>query len=786
MIVRDKIINGNKVGVNSKVFIELLNNIEDSDLLAMDSIDLLTIINQGIIPNDDRVKSILTTEPFSDTRKGILEKIKNDIEEGTYVSTNTLNENEIPEDNLDDGTDTTSEATINAVDSNHNTDDEDKELTRIRFVKNLKTIDNSLVNAIDDTEALKVLMANKFHKMWNGVCNNILTLEDIMNECNNAGKFYNQLAQQFKKEYDIVSTYEPPKGFNAHKIRKNGEIVNISPNMMQKLCVNRLKQNQYYGNWSGMGSGKTLSAIISSREIGSHLTIVVSLNSNVKQWGEDILNAYPETTGTRVYYADTNEYNISNLDMAKFNYLVIPYSRLSLHNAELKLKSVADNKVDFIVIDEVHKAKSRNENKDDSKRRERLMKLIAWSKQANPSMYEMVMSGTPIINELSEAKSVLTLLTGNCYEDVKTTRTLQNALRLHQLLLIHGCRFIPSYDQTLSILTSENTPCLSINGDKYLDKLKGCNSISTEKMFVNDKLNAIKSFLGKGVIIYTHYTTGFIAPIRKYIEANGYTTALYSDNRDNRDNELLRFRNGEADIMIASSPINTGVDRLQEVCDTMIIITLPWTNAEFEQLKGRIYRQGMRDDANIRVIIPQVIVNDDDGNTWSWDKQRYNLIRLKKTIADCVIDGVIPTTNFPKRETLYKQSVESLKIWKDRINNNEFFVRSDDGIQINLDVKVDEYKQRVNSIVSNFNSRGRSTEHSKLHKQLTDNPKDWFDYDRARRESMKDWPEIPYEHIASKIKNRNRVVADFGCGENQLRNCIPNNKVYAFDHVAAD
>ena len=158
-------------------------------------------------------------------------------------------------------------------------------------------------------------------------------------------------------------------------------------------------------------------------------------------------------------------------------------------------------------------------------------------------------------------------------------------------------------------------------------------------------------------MIYTHYTTDFIQPIRKFVESKGFTTSLYSDNRDSRDDELMRFRNGDADIMIASDTVNTGVDRLQEVCDTMILITLPWTNADFEQLKGRIYRQGMDENSIVKIIIPQVIVHDADGKEWSWDKQRFDVIKYKKTLADCVIDGVIPQTQFYTRETLYRKSV---------------------------------------------------------------------------------------------------------------------------------
>lgn len=791
MIVRGKNIGrSNTIGVKTKVFTELLNNIEDSDLMVMDSIDLLTIINQGILPSNDAIKSILVTEPFSDERKTSLEKIKTDVESGVDMITSSAGSDEIPEDNEEGPITTTTTLDVStkvSAEKNPKKKKEDKKLAKLRLMKNLKSIDSSLVNAIDDAEAIEVLMTNKLRKLWEGVINRIITIEDIMSECEMSGKFYNIMANCFQAEYNSVCSYTAPEGFNAHKVNKDGLVEPIKPNMMQKLCVNRLKKNHYYGNWSGMGSGKTLSSIISSREINSHLTIVVVVNSNANQWAEDILNAYPETTGTRVYVVKDKNYDDIDLDMTKFNYVIIPYSRFSQFNEEHRLKSIADKKVDFIVIDEVHKAKKRGEDSDESKRREHLMKLIGWSKEINPDMYEMVMSGTPIINELSEAKSLLTLLTGNKFDDVKTNRTLSNALKLHQLLLIHGLRFVPKYDQELNVLTSDNTPSLKINGDKYLCVLKNSKSIDTEKMFVDDKLEAIKPYLGSGVLIYTHYTTEFIPKIRSFVEDNGFTTALYSDNRDNRDYELGRFRRGEADVMIASDPINTGVDRLQEVCSTMIIITLPWTNADFEQLKGRIYRQGMSDDAKVTIVIPQVVVKDVDGNDWSWDKQRYDLIKSKKSLADCVIDGVIPSTTFPTRETLYRKSVESLKVWKDRVNDSDFLIREDTGITIDLQVETEEERYKRNqSFISAFNNRGKRTEHSKFHDDITKNPQEFFEYHKVRHENMKTWEEIPYEYIAKQIKNKRHVVGDFGCGENLMKTFIPNNKVYSFDHIAID
>lgn len=786
MIVKGKNIGraSGSISVASKVFANLINDIENSDLMSMDSIDLLTIINQGILPSNATIKSIMVTEPFSEERKISLEKIKVAIENGEDVTTSTSSEDEIPEDNEDSNSDDT--IITNTTKKKDIKKKENKKLAKLNIIKNLKSIDSSLVNAIGDEEAIEVLMANKMRKLWEGIINNDITVDDIISESKNSGKFYKTLVSRFVDEYEKVSKYEAPCGFNAHKI-KNGKKIYLRPNLMQKLMVYRTKKNHYYGNWSGMGSGKTLSAIIASRELRSHLTVVVGINSTMTQWAKDILNAYPESTGTRVYLVKDKHYDDIEFDMTKYNYVLIPYSRFSQRNEESRLKFIADSKVDFIVIDEVHKAKKRGEDSEESSRRERLIKLINWAKDINPSLYKMVMSGTPIINELSEAKSLLTLLTGNKFDDIKTNRTLSNALKLHQMLLIHGLRFVPKYDQELQILTSDNTPSLRVNGDKYLNVLKGIKSIDTEKLFVEDKLNAIEPYLKKGVLIYSHYTTDFIQPIRKFVESKGFTTALYSDNRDSRDFELERFRCGDAEIMIASDPVNTGVDRLQEVCDTMILITLPWTNADFEQLKGRIYRQGMDKDAIVKIIIPQVIVKDADGKNWSWDKQRYEVIKSKKSLADCVIDGVIPATQFPTRETLYRKSVEGLKIWKERVTSNDFLVREDSGIPINLDVIIeDEKRKQASSFISNFNNKGKRTEHSKLHKALTENPSEWHEYHRLRREAMKDWEEVPYEYIASKIKNKRQIVGDFGCGDNQMKIHIPNNKVYSFDHVACD
>jgi len=93
-----------------------------------------------------------------------------------------------------------------------------------------------------------------------------------------------------------------------------------------------------------------------------------------------------------------------------------------------------------------------------------------------------------------------------------------------------------------------------------------------------------------------------------------------------RDSAKQKFIARKIDILIGTAPIGTGVDGLQYVCDRLIIASLPWTHAEYEQLVGRIYRQKSA-FTKVEVIIPQVIL-DHQGDIWSWDRQ-YRWSRIQ-------------------------------------------------------------------------------------------------------------------------------------------------------------
>src|SRR5206468_8452059 len=154
------------------------------------------------------------------------------------------------------------------------------------------------------------------------------------------------------------------------------------------------------------------------------------------------------------------------------------------------------------------------------------------------------------------------------------------------------------------------------------------------------KREAARESFGKGTLVYSHYVDGMIAPARQFLErVIGLRVGLYTGADKSG---LTDFLKGRVDVLLASSPVGTGLDGLQEVCNRLIFLSLPWTAAEYEQIIGRLRRQGSR-FGEVTIIVPQVVL-DYDGRAWSWDRQRLAVIHYKKTLSDCALDGHIPET----------------------------------------------------------------------------------------------------------------------------------------------
>ena len=107
----------------------------------------------------------------------------------------------------------------------------------------------------------------------------------------------------------------------------------------------------------------------------------------------------------------------------------------------------------------------------------------------------------------------------------------------------------------------------------------------SEQILTAARLPVIREYVQPKTLIYTHYIQGIDRPLRDALERDGWKVGYFTgEDKAGLDG----FLSGDIDVLIGSSSISTGIDGLQAVCSRVIVNVLPWTAAEFDQLKGRV------------------------------------------------------------------------------------------------------------------------------------------------------------------------------------------------------
>jgi hypothetical protein len=393
------------------------------------------------------------------------------------------------------------------------------------------------------------------------------------------------------------------------------------------------------------------------------------------------------------------------------------------------------------------------------------------------------MSATPVINNLYEAKALLEMTRGEKFDELKTFSTIANALAMHEKLMLHGIRYRPNY----KIAIAESFP--EISGEHLRSQLIAAiktSPLAVEQILLEAKIDTIIAHCQTGTLIYTHYVEGMVEPLRKAIAAAGYKVGLFTgiEATKERDSAKDEFIKGKIDVLIGTAPIGTGVDGLQYVCDRLIIASLPWTHAEYEQLVGRIYRQKSA-FTKVEVIIPQVTLTHND-DIWSWDRQyRWSRIQWKKSLADTAIDGVIPKGELASEKVVLQKAGEALQTWIDRVESGEIYEINRQELRVPLPEAIAKILQRRFGDFSSMNNRFNNSYSQTTSDRLNQHPEEWYQYHHLYREARQTWKEIPYEKIADILKkSTNLQIGDFGCGEAILAELLPHHTVHSFDHIA--
>jgi hypothetical protein len=273
-----------------------------------------------------------------------------------------------------------------------------------------------------------------------------------------------------------------------------------------------------------------------------------------------------------------------------------------------------------------------------------------------------------------------------------------------------------------------------------------------------------------------------VHPTRRFLERMNVKVGVYTGEEKSG---LEDFKKKRVDVLIGSQPIATGVDGLQQVCDRIVILSPPWTGAEYEQLLGRIRRQGSA-FSEVSIVWPQVVL-EYGGDRWSWDHRRQQVIEYKRTLSDCAVDGNIPEALSITPTTLLRRSREALEEWIARVEGDGFAFVERPKLEIPL---PPELRQRVHTKHGDFvtiNNRWSNSNSTTVFERLQADPAEWYLYHTLYREARTEWDEVPAEHIASQLRARPDLrVGDFGCGECLLRDALPDHDVVGLDYIAVD
>lgn len=598
--------------------------------------------------------------------------------------------------------------------------------------------------------------------------------------------FEEELKKRFEEQSKAIEEME------AH----GPEIFKHTLNDQQRLTILTLKERDFFLNYSDTGSGKTKAAISASYYLGAKHVLIFCPNSVKDTWKRQIEEANFVSKenvivdGILSVFSD-NDFTFEIFNYDKFN---------SDGRAPKRIKALLDSKrYDLVVFDEVHRLKNK-----ESETYKQILKFVQTLRKQNSEVKFLGATATPITTSNADLQGIYEMLSGKKADELTMGSLANKLINANKILETSGFGYFPKSKMQVRYngIESEklfapgnngkdifSTELANIDGTAIEEDCIRCrgNISKIEDLHMHLKFSAYKHLIKKGTVIYTEYTYGdrILMDLKDLIEDTLHLSAcIYSGDckeTDEGSHSIDEFVKGNKDVLVGTKSMCEGVDGLQKVSNRVILHTVPSLWSVMHQLIGRFDRQGSKFiDQGVDVFVPMVVFYLDGGKTTSFDKRRWKVAMFRKIKDDITKGGHLEEITLAEKEKMIDEVISKLK---DKYEMTE--VAREDLEYVGSDIEVSEWQKKL-SLISDFNRRGRITNSHRFHIEITENPQDWFDYHRARRDSMQTWNEIPYEYIASKIKNKNRIVADFGCGENLMRTFIPNNKVYSFDHIAID
>ena len=352
-----------------------------------------------------------------------------------------------------------------------------------------------LDSVTDDELAMKFYLNYSINRFWRKAFDDEQnTVKELEVEGKSGNKFTDTAVSTFLNEYYATRKLKIPNEYAFRDPRTNKL---IEPFLMQLYITQKLKQEPSFGNFSGTGAGKTLSAILATRFMKSKMTLIVCPNDVVDHWNKHILEIFPDSTVISRKDAFSAVY-----DESKFQYLVINYDKLNQESTENDVLKLIKQKVDFVILDEIHFSKITSKEHV-GPRRHNLDGLLTGIRKKNKNARILGLSATPVVNNLVEGKSLLQLIVANreMYDNISTNPTTSNAVTLFKYLTPMSIRQIPKYKEYDKQYVEVET---DVPERKTLVELHK-KPLAIEQVLTDARIEEIIKRIDGQTIIYTEY-----------------------------------------------------------------------------------------------------------------------------------------------------------------------------------------------------------------------------------------------------------------------------------------
>lgn len=651
---------------------------------------------------------------------------------------------------------------------------------------------NALLNHTGDIDSIKLMKTIRqvtFQQLLNKVLTNEESIiQEITDELDKYQGLTRSVIEELLEFYYSAKKYQSPQcvipGFDNKK---------FTPNLLQCMEVIHIRDNKSRLNLSEPGLGKTDSALLGAVVSGVQRLLVFCPVAVMPGWEEKVKDRYPHFKSIINSQADLRWDWTAPIPDDEPIIAIINWDKLvsddhpAYHHMIQWLNQFTP---DMVVGDEIQYCKERTEQNDEvSARRKCFNRVISQVRSLNDECKLYHLTGSPCPNEFSEAIGCLKSASNTGYEFLDTKKTLMNGLDIFVEVSQIATRVL-NLPKNFTV-TERN---ITIPADEIFEDVRkaGKSWAKQTSLTLPYKFQYLARLLKdpSPIVIFTHFVDDVVSEIEQFLIDEGYGNE-YSVHTGTLTGGVEEFRiSPKKRILIGSiGSMGCGVDGIQNKASRVVYLGYPWTMEDKKQADGRCSRFGQNNDVTIyNLICDSTAEVDGEKRTISFDRFILNKHKIKKTLSDLCIDGVIPAHiqhNFTNTDL--NSATEE---WQDHLNNGMGMTRVlvEETFIPDPVFKVPStmVPQASFSDLSREHARCRSSNSSTNYQRYQDDPDSWLDYHTKLSLVREDWHPDPVEVIANKVRSMGsglRVI-DFGCGREMLRHELGDDyEVVGMDYV---